>query len=105
MTPDSIDIAAAFGRLAAEGLREHTTPLGGVDVRLVRVPGEYEGRWDRHDHSTETVVVWSGDFTVEYRDRTLQLGPGQCCVVPVGAEHRAASRAGAEIILFGLPPG
>ena len=81
MTSDSIDFAATFGRLAAEGLREQTTPLGGVDVRLVRVPGEYEGTWDRHHHSTETVVIWSGDFTVEYRDRTLQLGPGQCCVM------------------------
>jgi mannose-6-phosphate isomerase-like protein (cupin superfamily) len=46
------------------------------------------------------VPLLLADFTVEYRDRTLQLGPGQCCVVPVGAEHRAASRAGAEIILF-----
>jgi hypothetical protein len=60
MMPDSIDFAAAFGRLAAEGLREQTTPLGGIDVRLVRGPGEYEGKWGRHDHSTETVVVWSG---------------------------------------------
>jgi hypothetical protein len=75
MTPDAIDFAEAFGRLVAEGLREQTTPLAGGDVRLVRVPGEYEGRWDRHDHSTETEVVWSGDFRVKYRDRTLQLGP------------------------------
>ena len=98
--PDSIDFAATFGRLAAEGLREQTTRLGGVDVRLVRVPGDYEGTWDHHDHSAETVVVWSGDFTVDYGGRSLQLGPGQCCVIPVGVEHRAASRAGAEIILF-----
>ena len=98
--PDSIDFAATFGRLAAEGLREQTTRLGGVDVRLVRVPGDYEGTWDHHDHSAETVVVWSGDFTVDYGGRSLQLSPGQCCVIPAGVEHRAASRAGAEIILF-----
>ena len=100
MTPDPIDFAAAFARLAAEGHREETTPLGGVDVRLVRVAGGGEGRWDRHDHSTETVVVWSGDFAVAFRDRTLQLGAGQCCVVPVGSEHRGTSRGGAEVILF-----
>jgi mannose-6-phosphate isomerase-like protein (cupin superfamily) len=100
MTTDPIDFAAAFARLAAEGRREETTPLGGVDVRLVRVAGGGEGRWDRHDHSTETVVVWSGDFTVEFRDCALRLGPGQCCVVPVGAEHRGTSQAGAEVILF-----
>lgn len=100
MTTDPIDFAAAFARLAAEGLREETTQIGGVDVRLVRVTGGGEGRWDRHDHSTETEVVWSGDFTVEFRDRTLRLGAGQCCVVPVDYEHRGTSRAGAEVVLF-----
>ncbi|HJS85436.1 MAG TPA: cupin domain-containing protein [Acetobacteraceae bacterium] len=104
MTTDPIDFAAVFARLAAEGCREETTHLGGVDVRLVRVAGGGEGRWDHHDHSTETVVVWSGDFTVEFRDRTLRLGPGQCCVVPVNAEHRGTSRNGAEVVLFQNSP-
>ena len=100
MNNEPIDFAITFGRLESEGCREETTELGGIDVRLVRVPGGGEGRWDHHDHSTETVVVWSGDFMVEYRDRTLHLARGQCCVVPVGAEHRGTSRNGAEVILF-----
>ena len=100
MTTDPIDFAAVFARLRTEGLREETTELGGVSVRLVRVSGGGEGRWDHHGHTTETVVVWSGDFTVEFRDHTLRLGAGQCCVVPVGAEHRGTSRNGAEVVLF-----
>jgi mannose-6-phosphate isomerase-like protein (cupin superfamily) len=100
MKSEPIDFALVFDRLAADGLREETMQLGGVDVRLVRLAGGGEGRWDHHDHSTETVVVWSGDFTVEFRDRTLRLAAGQCCVVPVGAEHRGSSSTGAEIILF-----
>lgn len=100
MTSAAVDFAAAFRRLASEGRSEDTTRLGGVDVRLVRVAGGGEGRWDHHGHSPETVIVWSGDFTVEFRDGTLHLGPGQCCVVPVGAEHRGTSKAGAEIVLF-----
>ena len=94
------DFAQVFSRLAAGGQREETAPLGGVNVRMVRVAGGGEGRWDSHAHSTETVVVWSGDFTVEFRDHTLRLSPGQCCVVPVGAEHRGTSREGAEVVLF-----
>jgi mannose-6-phosphate isomerase-like protein (cupin superfamily) len=101
---DPIDFASAFARLAAEGRREETTELGGVNVRLVRVPGGGEGRWDHHDHTTETVVVWSGDFSVEFRDGTLRLGPGQCCVVPVNAEHRGTSQGGAEVVLFQNSP-
>ncbi len=96
----SIDFAEIFGRLAREERSEETVPLGGVNIRLVRVKGGGEGRWDSHDRTTETVVVWSGDFSVEFRDETLLLSGGQCCVVPVGAEHRGTSKAGAEVILF-----
>jgi mannose-6-phosphate isomerase-like protein (cupin superfamily) len=94
------DFAEVFGRLAREGRSEETTQLGGVNVRLVRVVGGGEGRWDHHDATAETVVVWSGDFSVEFRDGVLHLLAGQCCVVPIGAEHRGTSKAGAEVILF-----
>jgi mannose-6-phosphate isomerase-like protein (cupin superfamily) len=95
-----IDFAEVFSRLAREESREETTPLGGVNVRLVRVAGGGEGRWDSHAQTAETVVVWSGDFTVEFRDHTLHLSSGQCCVVPAGVEHRGTSKGGAEIVLF-----
>ena len=100
----SMDFAETFGRLARDGMAEQTTRLGGVDVRLVRVVGGGEGSWGSHAITTETVVVWSGDFTVDFRDGSLTLGRGQCCVVPVGAEHRGTSRNGAEVVLFQQAP-
>jgi mannose-6-phosphate isomerase-like protein (cupin superfamily) len=96
----SVDFSASFARLAAAGRSEETTRLGGVDVRLVRVPGGGAGRWDSHDDSTETVVVWRGTFQVEFRDRTVRLQAGQCCVVPVGADHRGTSPDGADVVLL-----
>ncbi len=100
MMTEPIDFAAVFTGLAADGLSETTTPVGGVNVRMVRVAGGGAGTWDHHDQTPETVVVWSGDFSVAFRDRTLHLGAGQCCVVPAGAEHSGTSRGGAEVILF-----
>lgn len=100
MSSGAFDFATEFRRLAGERKRESTSELGGVAVRLVRVAGGGEGRWDSHEGTPETAIVWSGDFSVEFRDRTLHLGPGQCCVIPIGAEHRGTSKHGAEIILF-----
>lgn len=96
----SVDFRAVFAHLAQTRQAEETVKLGGVNVRMVRVTGGGEGRWDSHDHSAETVVVWSGDFTVELDEETLVLSAGQCCVVPIGARHRGASQNGAEVILF-----
>lgn len=104
MTTEPLDFRAAFARLAASDAREEAAELGGVKVRMVRVAGGGEGRWDSHGDTPETALVWSGDFKVEFRDRTLDLGAGQCCVVPVGAEHRGTSKGGAEVILFTAAP-
>ena len=94
------DFAETFRRLAQEGRAEATAELGGVKIRTVRVAGGGEGRWDRHDATAETVLVWSGDFSVEFRDHAVHLSAGQCCVVPLGAEHRGTSKTGADVVLF-----
>lgn len=95
-----VDFGQVFGRLAAGGQAEETVALGGVAVRMVRVVGGGAGRWDSHATTAETVVVWSGEFLVEFRDHALTLSAGQCCVVPVGVEHRGTSTGGAEVVLF-----
>lgn len=94
------DFAEVFARLAQTGTSEEIATIGGVNVRMVRVPGGGAGRWDSHAHTAETAVVWRGDFQVEFRDRTLSLSAGQCCVVPVDTEHRGTSLHGAEVVLF-----
>lgn len=96
----SVDFAAVFARLAVANAAEETITLGGMNVRMVRVPGGGPGCWDSHVHTAETAIVWSGDFSVEFRDGTVSLTTGQCCIVPVKAEHRGTSREGAEVILL-----
>ena len=100
MTPDPVDLKATFDWLRANDERERTFPLGDVYVRLVRVVAGGEGRWDSHQDGPETVVVSDGTFKVEFRDRTLVLTAGQCCVVPSGADHRGTSPTGADVVLF-----
>ena len=97
---DPTDFAAVFSRLAEAGKGEQTVTLGGVNIRMVRVVGGVAGRWDSHPHTTETVLVWSGDFHVEFQDHAVSLQKGQCCVIPIDTGHRGTSRDGAEVILF-----
>ncbi len=98
----STDFSEVFARLAQDGRTEETAQLGGVNVRLVRVKGGGEGRWDHHERTTETVVVWSGDFSVEFRD-PCRSGPSigarpspapkSCCSSrPERRQHLAGER-------------
>ncbi|HYA18961.1 MAG TPA: cupin domain-containing protein [Bryobacteraceae bacterium] len=82
---------------------EHWRPkviasLNGQEVRIVKVQGVFP--WHHHDNEDELFLVWKGRFRVEFRDRIVELGPGELVVVPRGIEHRTAADEEAEVILF-----
>jgi hypothetical protein len=97
---DVVDIAGIFQRLAAEGKCERQTIIGWVDVRLVRVERGICGRWDRHDDTTDTVIVWSGNSTLRFENALFQSGPGNAAWFPWVVEHQGTSPNGADIILI-----
>jgi len=82
---------------------EHWRPktiaaLNGQEVKLVKVEGTFP--WHRHDDIEELFLVWRGKFRVEFRDRVVEMGPGELVVVPRGVEHRTAADEEAEVIIF-----
>ena len=82
---------------------EHWRPkviarLNGQEVKIVKVQGEFP--WHHHDDVEEFFLVWKGRFRVEFRDRVVEMGPGECVVVPRGIEHRTCADQEAEVLLF-----
>lgn len=51
-------------------------------------------------HEDEFFLVWKGRFWVEFRDHLVDMGPGECVVVPKGVEHRTCADDEAEILCF-----
>jgi mannose-6-phosphate isomerase-like protein (cupin superfamily) len=85
--------------LFAEHWRPKTiASLNEQDVKLVKVQGEFP--WHKHEAEDEFFLVWKGKFRVEFRDRIVDLGPGEAVVVKRGVEHRTAADQEAEIIIF-----
>ncbi len=82
---------------------EHWRPkvvaaLNGQEIKIVKVQGTFP--WHHHDNEDEFFLVWKGRFRVEFRDRVVDLGPGEGLTVPRGVEHRTAADEEAEVILF-----
>jgi len=72
--------------------------LNGQEVKLVKVKGTFP--WHSHADIEEMFLVWRGIFRVEFRDRSVEMGPGEFVVVPRGVEHRTAADEEAEVIIF-----
>ncbi len=45
-------------------------------------------------------LVWRGQMTIEFRDRSVTLRMGELCVAPRGVEHRTMAEAEAEVLVF-----
>ncbi len=83
--------------------REHWRPkvvaeLNGQEVKLVKAQGTFP--WHHHDAADEMFLVWRGRLHVEFRDRTVGLGPGEMLVVPRGVEHRTVALEETQVLLF-----
>jgi mannose-6-phosphate isomerase-like protein (cupin superfamily) len=67
-------------------------------VKVAKCEGEYV--WHHHDDEDEAFWVLEGRLDIQFRDRVVELGPGELCVVPRGVEHKPVARPTASIALF-----
>ena len=95
---EKINLAEKFA-----SINEHWRPkvvgeLNGQEVKLVKFVGEFP--WHYHECEDEMFMAMKGNFRLEFRDRTVELKPGEFVVVPRGVEHRPVADAEVEVLLF-----
>jgi mannose-6-phosphate isomerase-like protein (cupin superfamily) len=93
----AISLTDVFGSFAEHWRPRVVAMANGQDLRVVKTRGVFP--WHRHEHAEEVFLCWRGRFRVELRDRVIELGPGELCVVPRGVEHRTASDDEAEVLI------
>ena len=80
--------------MAAGDLRR---PLLGEQRQLV---GEVDTHvWHQHAEADELFIVLKGSLRMDFRDRQVEIGPGEIIVVPKGVEHKPFARR-CEMVLF-----
>lgn len=83
--------------------RDHWNPrivgeLNGQQVKLVKFQGEFV--WHKHDVEDELFYVIKGQFTMEFRDRTVEIYEHEFVIVPKGVEHRPIAKNEVSVMLF-----
>jgi len=84
-------------------INEHWRPkvvgeLNGQEVKLVKFQGAFP--WHRHEAEDEMFMALRGSFRIEFRDKTVELTPGEFVIVPHGVEHRPVADEEVEVLLF-----
>lgn len=72
--------------------------LNGQQVKLVKFKGEFV--WHKHNNEDELFFVVKGSFTMEFRDKAVEINEGEFLIVPKGVEHRPVAKEEVSVILF-----
>ena len=72
--------------------------LNGQHVKLAKFQGEFT--WHKHDNEDELFYVLKGEFTMEFRDRSVLVKENELLIVPKGVEHRPVAENEVSVMLF-----
>ena len=100
-TPQVIDLAEKFGQFEDAWSPRIVARYNDNEIRLAKARGDFD--WHRHEETDELFLVVQGALTIEFRDHTATLKPGQMLVVPRGMEHRPQALDG-EVQLLVIDP-
>lgn len=95
---NKVNLAEKFARFADHWHPRIVGELNGQQVKLVKFRGEFV--WHHHAAEDEFFLVVRGSFRMEFRDRSVELGPGEFLIVPRGVEHRPVADEEVQVLLF-----
>ncbi len=93
-----VSLADAFARFSDHWSPKIVGELNGQHVKVVKFAGPFV--WHAHEHEDELFLVVRGAFTMEFRDRTVDLREGELLIVPRGVEHRPNAAEEVWVLLF-----
>lgn len=71
--------------------------LNDYHVKLAKLEGEFV--WHSHSDTDELFFVLDGRLCLRFRDGSVELGPGDVCVVPREVEHQPFAPEECHVLL------
>jgi mannose-6-phosphate isomerase-like protein (cupin superfamily) len=93
-----VSLSERFSRIPDHWNPRIVGELNGQHVKLARLRGEFV--WHSHSAEDELFLVLDGTLRMEFRDRVIDIGPGEFLIVPRGVEHRPAAVEEVRVLLF-----
>ena len=93
-----VNLAEKFSLISEHWRPKVVGELNGQEVKLVKFQGAFP--WHHHEGEDEMFLAVKGSFRIEFRDKTVELAPGEFVIVPRGVEHRPVAEAEVEVLLF-----
>ncbi len=81
MHPEKVIIAEKLSQFSDHWNPRIVGELNGQHVKAVKLKGEFI--WHHHEHEDELFLVIKGKLTMEFRDKSVEVNPGNFLLFPV----------------------
>ncbi len=98
MAIDKINIAQKLALFTDYWNPRIAGELNGQHIKLAKFKGEFV--WHKHENEDEMFLVIKGEFTMELRDKIIDIKEGEMIIIPKGTEHRPVAKDEVHIMLF-----
>ena len=95
---DKVDLSKEFSCLSEHWRPRVVAALNGQEVKILKFKGEFP--WHLHENEDEMFLGVTGSFAIEFRDKKVNIGPGEFIVVPRGVAHRPVAEEEGEAVLL-----
>ena len=95
---EKVKLSEKFALISERWRPKVVGELNGQEIKLVKCQGVFP--WHHHESEDEMFLTVRGVFKIEFRDRIVELYPGEFLVVPHGVEHRTIAEMEAEVMIF-----
>ena len=93
-----ISFSAKFAKFSEKFQPKIVAQMNDYHFKLARVEGDFV--WHSHPETDEAFIVIDGELRIDFRDGSVNLGPGEMFVVPKGIEHKPFAAKECRIMLI-----
>jgi mannose-6-phosphate isomerase-like protein (cupin superfamily) len=93
-----INFARKFDLFSEQWQPKVVAALNDYQFKIVKIEGDFV--WHDHPETDEAFIVLDGELRIDFRDRSVVLGPGEMFVVPKGTEHKPFARNEVKMLLI-----
>lgn len=95
---EKINLEEKFSKFSDHWSPKVIGQLNHQQVKVVKFQGDFV--WHSHENEDELFMVIDGSFTMELRDKTIEVHEGELIIIPHGVEHRPVAKKEVSILLF-----
>ncbi|GET22652.1 cupin domain-containing protein [Prolixibacter denitrificans] len=95
---EKINLKEKFSKFSDHWSPKVIGQLNHQQVKVVKFQGDFV--WHSHENEDELFMVIDGSFTMELRDKTIEVHEGELIIIPRGVEHRPIAKEEVSILLF-----